>query len=263
MSSHTNFNGIKTSEIKCCKIVSDVCIRCVYTIEYYLESVISLAIVTVAPSPSISAVQMSLSPFFIPSKLANATGTTVVTDPLTYPAFVLYVIFIYLLIFSFHIYFYITPYINLTELRYGNPYGIYVRTSNYYTIHIEIIKKIIGMILMKNKNVQMMCVCSSSQSKSVSWLKNNFVETNGKFLFSKTGQFHYITYNTNYYISMIFLYINYYIYLPIFNFNPIFQVNTSEHLLTSDATSVIKDWCTSEHFVNTSEHLLTNNGGSL
>jgi hemolysin-activating ACP:hemolysin acyltransferase len=173
----------------------------------------------------------------------------------------LYVIFIHLIIFFFHIYFYMSPYICTYVFPFVIPYGLY--KMRYRSIHMEIFNKNLGMILMRNKNLQRMCVCTTSQIKRVSKLKINFVENLGKLLFLKTSQFHYITYNIYYYISMIFLYLNYYIYLPILQFNSISEVNTSEHLLTSDVTLLIKEWCTSEHFVNTSEHLLTNIGGSL
>ena len=138
--SNTDFIGIKTSERKQGKIVSDCVYTCVYTklLNYFNSADSSLCTVMTVPGPSRSASHIILSPFFNFNISTNADGTTVVIDPPTNPALVLNVIFIYLLFFSFYIYFYRLLYINIfiliNILININLYSIY---NTFHNIYIE------------------------------------------------------------------------------------------------------------------------------
>lgn len=204
MSVHKNTNFKKVIDI-------------VYTLAYtkllnYLTSTISLLTVIIAPGPSTSATHTNLSPFLSCNNSTRAEGTTVVIDPLTNPAFVLYVIFIYPLIFSFYIYFYILPYINLFSNFNRNPYGIYMMKFNFY---IEIFKESIGRYKMKNRKLQLLCMCAGYQFKKVSWIKINFIENGLESYLLKTEGFQNNLNKLFQNNSMIFSYFYSYLYVSI------------------------------------------------
>lgn len=101
---------------------------------------------------------------------------------------------------------------------------------------------------MKSNKSHSSCVCTQSNLKNISKIKNIFIKTFGKSLFLKTDEFHYISYNIYYYISMIFIYLTYYIYLPIFKFLIKSQLITTDHIGARDVSLFYIQNVTSDPF---------------